>query len=89
MTTKLTLSMDSGIVAKARRISKLRGTSISAMIAHYIASIQEDAADSEDDALPPITRRVLEIARNVPPVPAGWDYRDELSDVIAERFGVK
>ncbi len=89
MTTKLTLSMDSGIVAKARRISKLRRTSISAMVAHYITSIQEDGDDSPDDALPPVTRRVLEIAGKVPPVPADWDYRDELSDVIAERFGVK
>ena len=89
MTTKLTLSMDPGIIAKARRISKHRRTSISAMVAHYIASIQEDAADSADDALPPITRRVLEIAKKAPPVPADWDYRDELSGIIAERFGVK
>lgn len=90
MTTKLTLSMDSGVIAKARRISKLRKTSISAMVSHYIASIQEEPAnDTAEDALPPITRRVMELTKNIPPVPADWDYRDELSDAISERFGVK
>ena len=87
MTTKLTLSMDSRVIAKARRISKLRKTSISAMVAHYIASIQEDEA--HDESIAPITRRVLEIGKKAKPLPADWDYRDELSDAISERYGVK
>ena len=89
MTSKLTLSIDSRVIAKARRISKLRKTSISAMVSHYITSLQEDDTDTPEDTLPPITRRVLELAKNVPPVPADWDYRDELSDILSERFGVK
>jgi len=87
MTTKLTLSIDSRVVAKARRISKLRKTSISAMVAHYIASIHED--EEEETTPAPLTQHVLELAQKVKPVPDDWDYRDELSDAIAERYGVK
>ena len=87
MTTKLTLSIDSKVLAKARRISKLRKTSISSMVAHYISSIRED--ESPEEQLAPLTQRVLEIGRKVKPVPADWDYRDELADIIAERYGAK
>ena len=87
MTTKLTLSIDSKVLAKARRISKLRKTSISAMVAHYIASIRED--ETPEEPLAPLTQRVLEIGRKVKPVPADWDYRDELADIMAERYGAK
>ena len=89
MTSKLTLSIDSRVIAKARRISKLRKTSISAMVSHYISSLREDGPELDEDALPPITRRVMELTKNIPPVPADWDYRDELSDAIAERYDVK
>ena len=87
MTTKLTLSMDSRVIAKARRISKLRKTSISAMVAHYIASIQED--EVHDEPVAPLTHRVLEIGKKAKPLPDDWDYRNELSDAISERFGAK
>ncbi len=76
MTTKLTLSVDSAIIAKARRISKHRRTSISAMFSHYIASLED--ASSETPELPPITKRVLEMGAKLPTVPADWDYRSEL-----------
>lgn len=87
MTTKLTLSIDSKVLAKARRISKLRKTSISAMVSHYFAAIQEDAKHEEPVA--PHTQRVLEIGKKAKQLPDDWDYREELADAIAERYGVK
>ncbi|MBR4665160.1 MAG: hypothetical protein IKO93_14940 [Lentisphaeria bacterium] len=87
MTTKLTLSVDSSIIAKARRISKHRRTNISAMFSNYIASLEEDAPPVQE--LPPITRRILEMGAKIPQVPANWDYRDELSDALAEKYGAK
>ena len=87
MTTKLTLSVDPAVIAKARRISKHRRTSVSAMFSNYVASLQEEApAPSE---LPPITARVLEMGAKIPPVPASWDYRDELSEELARRHDVR
>ena len=83
MTTKLTLSVDPAVIAKARRISKNRRTSVSTMFSNYVASLEEDAPAPRE--LPPITARVLEMGAKLPPVPADWDYRDELSDALAER----
>ena len=87
MTTKLTLSMDSSIIAKARRISKHRRTSVSAMFSHFIATLDEE--DPEMRELPPITKRILEMGAKIPQVPADWDYRDDLSDALSEKYGVK
>ena len=81
MTTKMTLSMDSSVVAKARRISKRRRTSISAMFSNYIASLEEEP--SKDNELPPITKQIL------PQVQSDCDYRDELSDSLSEKYGIK
>lgn len=87
MTTKLTLSVDSAVIAKARRISKHRRTSVSAMFSNYIASLED--ASPETLELPPVTRRVLELGAKLPTVPADWDYRSELSNVLAEKYGEK
>ena len=87
MTSKLTLSIDSRVIAKARRISKLRKTSISAMVSHYISSLQED--EELHEPIAPLTKCVLEIGKKAKPLPDDWDYRDALSDAIAERYGVK
>ena len=87
MTTKLTLSMDSSIIAKARRISKHRRTSVSAMFSHFIAALDEEEPEMRE--LPPITKRILEMGAKIPQVPADWDYRDDLSDALSEKYGVK
>ena len=87
MTTKLTLSIDSSIIAKARRISKHRRTSVSAMFSHFIAALDEEEPEMRE--LPPITKRIMEMGAKIPQVPADWDYRDDLSDALSEKYGVK
>ena len=87
MTTKLTLSVDSSIIAKARRISKHRRTSVSAMFSNFISTLEEEEAETSE--LPPITRRILEMGAKIPQVPTDWDYRDELSETLSEKYGVK
>ena len=87
MTRKLTLSIDPSVIAKARRISKHRRTSVSAMFSNFIASLEEESPEIQE--LPPITRRILEMGAKLPQVPSDWDYRDELSDTLSEKYGVK
>ncbi len=87
MTTKLTLSVDPAVVAKARRISKSHRISVSAMFSNYIASLDDETPSVRE--MPPITRRVLEMGAKIPQVPADWYYRNELLDIIAEKYGVK
>jgi hypothetical protein len=83
----LTLTTDAAIIAKARRIAKRRKTSISAMVANFIASLDDSEPPMPD--LPPITRRVLEMGAALPATPKDWDYRDELTDGMEEKYGVK
>jgi len=87
MAVKLTLSMDPLVIAKARRISKHRRTSISAMISNYISSLNEEKTAAQE--LPPITKRVLEMGKKIPQVPVDWDYRTELTESIEEKYGAK
>ena len=89
MTTKLTLSVDSAIIDKARRISRRRKTSVSAMFSNFIASLEEESPSVSVQEIPPITKRILEMGAKLPKIPAEWDYRDELSDIIAKRHGIK
>ena len=86
-TTKLTLSVDPEVIAKARRISKLRKTSVSAMFSRYIATLEE--SKQRETPLPPMTKRALALAAGTAPVPENWDYRDEQKDILDERYGLK
>jgi len=86
-TTKLTLSIDPNVVAKARRISKRRRTSVSAMFSHYISAMEEN--NPKRTSLPPMTKRAVELAAGTPKLPDDWDYRRELTDILDERYGVK
>ena len=87
MTTKLTLSVDPAVIAKARRISKYRHISVSTMFSNFIALLEDES--SQEQEMPPVTRRVLEMGAKLPQVPADWDYRDELADILSERYGIK
>ncbi len=75
MTTRLVLSMEASVAEKARRVSRRRHTSISALFASYIDSLDEESTEMAE--LPPITRHVLEMGKKLPSVPADWDYRTE------------
>ena len=87
MTTKLTLSVDPSVIDKARRISKRRHTSVSAMFSNFIILLEDESSFEQE--MPPITRRVLEMGAKLPQVPADWNYKDELADILSERYGVK
>ena len=87
MTTKLTLSVDPSVIAKARRISKHRHISISTMFSNFIILLAEESPLEQE--MPPITRKVLEMSAKLPQLPADWNYKDELSDIFSERYGVK
>ncbi len=58
--SKLTLSVDPVVVAKAKRYAKKRGVSISRMVETYLASVT-DPALTED--MPPILRSVSGILK--------------------------
>lgn len=86
-TTKLTLSVAPEVIAKARRISKHRKTSVSAMFARYISTLEDTG--HKRNSLPPMTKRAIGLADGAPKIPDSWDYRDELKDILDERYDLK
>ena len=86
-TTKLTLSVAPEVIAKARRISKHRKTSVSAMFARYNSTLEDTG--HKRNSLPPMTKRAIGLADGAPKIPDSWDYRDELKDILDERYDLK
>ena len=64
MKTNLTLSLEPSVIAKARRISKHRNTSISAMFSNFIILLEDESSFEQE--MPPVTRRVLEMGLKLP-----------------------
>jgi len=82
--TRLALSMDESVVERARRLAEARNTSISKLFVSFVCLMEEVGATS--DELPPLTRRALGLAKVK--VPVDWNYRDVLTDALAEKYGV-
>ena len=64
MKTNLTLSLEPSVIAQARRISKRRNTSISAMFSNFIILLEDESSFEQE--MPPVTRRVLEMGAKLP-----------------------
>jgi hypothetical protein len=59
--SKLTLSVDPHVVARAKRYAKRRGVSVSAMVEAYLASVVEQS--DKDCDTPPILRSIRGILK--------------------------
>jgi hypothetical protein len=57
---KLTLSVDRGVIADAKRYAARRGTSVSRLVEEYLGTL--GAAEPLGD-LPPVTRRLAGVLR--------------------------
>ena len=55
--SKLTLSVDDGVVSRAKRYAKQQGVSVSGMVEAYLAVISEPSPRTSKDS-PPILRSV-------------------------------
>ena len=82
-TTRLALSMDEDVVARARRLAKIRNTSISRLFVSFVCLMEQSAIAKTE--LPPLTKRALGLAKG--DLSADWDYKDVLSDALVEKYG--
>ena len=64
MKTNLTLSLEPSVIAKARRTSKRRNTSISAMFSNFIILLEDESSFEQE--MPPVTRKALEMSAKLP-----------------------
>ena len=81
--TRLALSMDEDVVARARRLAKARDTSISRLCVSCVCLMEQDRGDESE--LPPLTKRALGLAKGT--VSDDWDYKDVLSEALLEKYG--
>ena len=62
--SKLTLSVDENVVARAKRYAEQQGTSVSQLVETYLDALARPSV-VEDEELPPVTRRLSGILKGV------------------------
>ena len=62
--SKLTLSVDEDVVARAKRYAERQGTSVSRLVETYLDALARPQP-VPDEGLPPVTRRLSGILRGV------------------------
>jgi hypothetical protein len=82
MVRKLTLSLDKGVIATAKKLAQDNNTSVSAMFSRFIQSM----AAEPWRAMPigPLMRKATGIMK----LPAGKDYKEVLTDALMEKYGI-
>ena len=82
--TKLTLSANKTIVARAKQLAKRRRTSLSSMVTRYLDVITREEDGATGDAnLGPLTLKASGLLK----LPANKPYEDLLGDALAEKYG--
>lgn len=80
--TKLTLSIDEAVVAKAKQIADANNTSVSAMFSQFVQSLA--APRKRPAKIGPLTRKLSGIVK----LPPNKDYKELLVEALMERHGI-
>jgi ethanolamine utilization protein EutQ (cupin superfamily) len=82
MTTKLTLSIDEEIVKKAKRVSQIRGKSVSKIIEEFISSLPEKD-EAEETAVDKI-KKIMKGKITNPNV----DWKQAKEEHLTNKYGI-
>ena len=78
MTTKLTLSLDSKVIGKAKRFAKKKGTSLSRLV--------EDHLRKTVTLIKPEKKRsIKELSGILGPSPSNFNYKGAITDYLIEK----
>jgi hypothetical protein len=80
MNTKLTLSIDNQVIAKAKKYAKNSGRSLSDLIENYLKNII--SSDRDDFTISPKVKALMGAFK----APVDFDYKAELSKAISEKY---
>lgn len=83
MTTKLTLSVDARIIAKAKRYAKRRGTSVSKIFENHIEELTQEKSGLPIDPLESL-KRLRGVAKGA--IPDHINYKDAIADIIMAKY---
>ena len=83
--TRLALSMDEDVMARARHLADIRDTSISKLFVSFVCLMEQEQTTTRE--LPPLTKRALGLAKVS--VPDDWDYKNVLADELTAKHGIQ
>jgi len=80
MFTKLTLRLDSTIIARAKSYAKNQNTSLSKMIESYLDSLTK--SDNSDVEITPLVKSLSGVIE----LPEDYDYREDYTDFLIRKY---
>jgi len=80
MNTKLTLTIEQGVIEKAKRYAKGKGHSLSDLIENYLKVITKESDKSEIEITPIV--KSLKGSFRAPP---NFDYKEELTKSLSKK----
>jgi Family of unknown function (DUF6364) len=81
MTSKLTLSVDPQVVARAKEYAERNQTSVSELVQTYLSIVTKPSKPVRRKELPPVLRSLRGLVKD-----EGLDYRDEYRKHLAARY---
>jgi hypothetical protein len=79
MTTKLTLSLDSRVIERAKRYSQKKGTSLSKLVEAFLERLTSSPARQPK-------RSIMELKGIGGKVPADFDYKEERYKYLMKKY---
>ncbi|MBY0433986.1 MAG: hypothetical protein K2U26_07745 [Cyclobacteriaceae bacterium] len=80
MTSKLTLSIDTKVIKSAKRLSKLRGQSISKIVEEYLKKIGQPQNSSRTKS------SILELRGIGGKASNDFNFKEEIADYLSEKY---
>jgi Family of unknown function (DUF6364) len=81
MTTKLTLTIEDGVIKNAKNYAKQKGRSLSGLVENYLKSLTGAAAEKE--VLTPRVKRLKGAIK----LPENFNYKKELEQELTKKYG--
>ena len=85
MNTKLTLSIDKTVIAKAKKYAKQNETSISELVENYLKLLSQDVKHNMVEE-PREKYSPLNKIAGIVKLPDDYDYKKELPKILWERY---
>jgi hypothetical protein len=80
MTTKLTLTIDDGVIETAKKYAKMKGKSLSGLVENYLKTL-----GSQQEVGGEISPAILKL-KGVIRLPEQYDYKKELTLGLAKKY---
>lgn len=84
MKTKLTLSLDQGVIERAKRYAVNANQSVSSLVENYLNQLGEESKDQEED-LPPIIKKW----KGCLSLPLDFDWKADKAERIHRKYWLK